>query len=128
MGDVDSTTLGATIAITLLNSNENSFQAWSALSVTFPLISNAVYTLASRLLRGENIFQAHRSHLYQRLQQSGFTHAQVTFIYLLLTLCTIGIVCLFARFAIAINLILTVVAIAMGEFYLRFRLSCNQEN
>ncbi|MEO1403616.1 MAG: hypothetical protein AAFV72_20555, partial [Cyanobacteria bacterium J06635_1] len=41
------------------------------------LVGDAVYTLLRRLLRGENIFQAHRFHLYQRLHQAGWSHGQV---------------------------------------------------
>ena len=84
MGDVGSTVLGATIGIALLNS-PNPGQLWSALPITLPLIGDAIYTLIRRLLKRENIFQAHRTHLYQRLQQSGWTHSQVAIAYLLLT-------------------------------------------
>lgn len=84
MGDVGSTVLGACIAIALLNSPQPS-QLWSALPITFPLIGDAIYTLIRRLLNKENIFQAHRTHLYQRLQQSGWSHGKVAIAYLLLT-------------------------------------------
>ena len=86
MGDVGSTVLGAVIAITLLSHTRNPATAWSAVAITLPLISDAIYTLCRRLLRGENIFKAHRSHLYQRLQQSGWSHAQVSITYICMTL------------------------------------------
>jgi Fuc2NAc and GlcNAc transferase len=44
--------------------------AWTALAITLPIITDAIYTLSRRLLNHENIFQAHRKHLYQRLQQT----------------------------------------------------------
>ena len=36
--------------------------------------------------RGENTFQAHRSHLYQRLVIAGYSHRTVTLLYSGLTL------------------------------------------
>ncbi|MGF1479777.1 MAG: glycosyltransferase family 4 protein [Cyanophyceae cyanobacterium] len=85
MGDAGSTVLGATVAAALLNSDRPSVQAWSALVVTFPLMADAVYTLGRRLWQRENIFRAHRTHLYQRLQQSGWSHGQVASTYIGIT-------------------------------------------
>ncbi len=47
----------------------------------FHFIFDTTFTFVRRLLRGENVFQAHRSHLYQLLNRSGFSHAQVTLLY-----------------------------------------------
>ncbi|NJL83605.1 MAG: glycosyltransferase family 4 protein [Chloroflexaceae bacterium] len=82
MGDAGSTVLGAVVAIALLRDGGNGIRAWSALAVTGPLVIDAIYTLCRRLLRGENIFQAHRTHLYQRLQVAGWSHAQVASTYI----------------------------------------------
>ncbi|MDB9312973.1 glycosyltransferase family 4 protein [Spirulina sp. CS-785/01] len=117
MGDVGSTVLGASIAIALLNSPQPS-QLWTALPILLPLIGDAIYTLTRRLLRRENIFQAHRTHLYQRLQQAGWSHGQVTLTYLLLT----GIIALLlptlGLLGSGLSLGLTLSAIALGELYL----------
>lgn len=43
----------------------------------WPFLADATFTLLRRLLRGERVWQAHRSHLYQRLVQSGWGHATV---------------------------------------------------
>ncbi len=43
----------------------------------WPFLADATFTLLRRLLRGERVWQAHRSHLYQRLVQSGVGHATV---------------------------------------------------
>lgn len=118
MGDVGSTVLGATIAIALLHQSNNTVQAWSSLSITLPLIADAIYTLIRRLIYKENIFKPHRTHLYQRLQQSGWSHAQVATAYILVT---VGIA-LNLHFLQATGAILSVVevicAIALGERYL----------
>jgi Fuc2NAc and GlcNAc transferase len=81
MGDAGSTMLGATVGISLLQSSSPT-QSWSALVILLPLVGDAIYTIICRLHRGENIFQAHRSHLYQRLQQSGWHHRQVATFYM----------------------------------------------
>ncbi|OYQ63072.1 glycosyl transferase family 4 [Pseudanabaena sp. SR411] len=122
MGDVGSTSLGAIVAFSLLSSHQDASETWSALVITFPILGDALYTLFRRLLNHENIFQAHRSHIYQRLQQSGMSHGQVASIYVLLNL------------SIAISIInvgtiggwygfFSVIAlIILGEFYLSLRL------
>jgi UDP-GlcNAc:undecaprenyl-phosphate GlcNAc-1-phosphate transferase len=44
----------------------------------FHFIFDTVYTAFRRWRRGENVTQAHRSHLYQRLTHAGFGHGRVT--------------------------------------------------
>jgi UDP-N-acetylmuramyl pentapeptide phosphotransferase/UDP-N-acetylglucosamine-1-phosphate transferase len=39
-----------------------------------------------RLFKRENILQAHKSHIYQRLNQSGWSHRRVAGSYVVLTL------------------------------------------
>lgn len=121
MGDAGSTILGATVACALLNTSSNEpVQAWSALAVTLPLVGDAIYTLVRRLLRRENIFQAHRSHIYQRLQQSGWSHAQVAATYIGLTL--LIAVCLgFSWLIGAVMSLAVVIALVVAEIYLRSR-------
>ncbi len=118
MGDVGSTFLGATVAIALLN-NSNTAKAWSTLAITLPLVGDAIYTLCRRLIRRENIFKAHRSHLYQRLWQSGWSHAEVSSIYIganLLSAVSIGF---FRAIGAWLSLIGVIVAIILGEIYLQ---------
>jgi UDP-GlcNAc:undecaprenyl-phosphate GlcNAc-1-phosphate transferase len=46
---------------------------------------DSVWTIARRLLRGENIFEAHRSHLYQYLgNEAGVNKLLISFVYSLL--------------------------------------------
>jgi UDP-N-acetylmuramyl pentapeptide phosphotransferase/UDP-N-acetylglucosamine-1-phosphate transferase len=47
----------------------------------WPFIFDTVFTLVRRLRAGENIFQAHRSHLYQRLVIAGWSHRAVAGLY-----------------------------------------------
>lgn len=117
MGDVGSTVLGATVAIALLNA-DNPIQAWTALAITLPLTADAIYTLIRRLIRRENIFKAHRSHLYQRLQQSGWTHGQVASTYISITLLIALSILLWGIVGAWIGLAVVVVAMIAGEVYL----------
>jgi Fuc2NAc and GlcNAc transferase len=117
MGDAGSTVLGASVAIALLNTDDP-VKAWSALAVILPLISDAAYTLVRRLLRRENIFKAHRSHLYQRLQQAGWSHSQVAIAYITATGIIILAITTLGLIGSLLSLVGVVLAIATGELYL----------
>ncbi|MEM9218619.1 MAG: glycosyltransferase family 4 protein [Cyanobacteria bacterium P01_F01_bin.150] len=87
MGDAGSTTLGAIAGISLLSPSQVDMGlSWMTLTILLPLVGDAIYTLVRRLMKGENIFQAHRTHLYQRLNQAGWPHSRVAGIYILYTL------------------------------------------
>ncbi len=117
MGDVGSTVLGAAVVIPMLNT-DNPTQAWTAIAITLPLTADAIYTLVRRLMRRENIFQAHRSHLYQRLQQSGWSHRQVASTYISFTLLIAVSILVWGAMGAGIGLALVVVGIVGGEVYL----------
>ncbi|WP_234488611.1 hypothetical protein [Oxynema sp. CENA135] len=89
--------------------------SWTALTITLPLTADAIYTL----IRRENIFKAHRSHLYQRLQQSGWTHAQVASTYIGVTVLIAGSVLVWGAMGAWIGLAVVVVGMVGGEVYLR---------
>lgn len=75
MGDAGSIPLGFLSAgIGLLGWQSGVWPAWFPLLVFSPFIVDATVTLIKRLLRGEKIWQAHRSHYYQRLVQVGWGH------------------------------------------------------
>lgn len=118
MGDVGSTVLGAAIAIALIQS-PNATIGWSSLAITLPITTDTIYTLIVRLSRKENIFEAHRSHIFQRLQQSGWTHAQVSLTYCALTIAIAGLIIAFGPVGAIASLILAVVGIIAAEWYLR---------
>ena len=80
MGDCGSQFVGFVLAVLALRLNstnpiETPLAAWLILFA--PFLHDVLYTLLRRLARRENIFQAHRSHLYQRLLIAGWTHGQV---------------------------------------------------
>jgi Fuc2NAc and GlcNAc transferase len=117
MGDSGSTFLGAVIAISILPSPAPA-TAWSALAVTLPLVSDAIYTLIRRLIDRENIFQAHRRHLFQRLQQSGLTHATVASLYVMANLIIALLIYTMHLTGAFVSLVLVLGNIFIGEFYL----------
>lgn len=90
MGDCGSTFLGAVSAFSILSAKDLT-QIITLIAITLPVTGDAAYTLARRLLRGENIAQAHRSHIYQRLVQSGWSHSKVSLVYIAATV-VIGMV------------------------------------
>jgi Fuc2NAc and GlcNAc transferase len=81
MGDVGSPFLGAVFAGLVLQA-----PSWpetlGLLLVATPLLADACLCVPRRLLARQPVFQAHRLHLFQRLHQAGWTHAQVASLYI----------------------------------------------
>lgn len=75
MGDTGSVPLGFLAgAIGVLGWNRSLWPAWFPMFAFAPFILDATTTLARRALRRERIWQAHRSHYYQRAILLGWTH------------------------------------------------------
>ena len=75
LGDVGSTTLGfLAAACSLWGSTTGLFPFWIALLIFSPFIVDATVTLLRRLQRGERVWEAHRTHYYQRLVLRGWGH------------------------------------------------------
>ena len=87
MGDVGSTFLGYSFAVLPLISSDRSGDALLlGTLLMWTIIMDAGVTFIQRLVRGENVFAGHRSHLYQRLVLAGYKHETVSSLYILLTL------------------------------------------
>jgi UDP-N-acetylmuramyl pentapeptide phosphotransferase/UDP-N-acetylglucosamine-1-phosphate transferase len=87
MGDVGSTFLGYSFAVLPLISSDRSGDALLlGTLLMWTIIMDAGVTFIERLIRRENVFAAHRSHLYQRLVIAGYKHVTVSSLYILLTL------------------------------------------
>ncbi|MGB5063083.1 MAG: glycosyltransferase family 4 protein [Candidatus Competibacter sp.] len=75
LGDTGSTALGFLAAgCSLWGAKVGLFPFWVALLVFSPFIVDATATLLCRLLRGEKVWEAHRSHYYQRVVLLGWGH------------------------------------------------------
>jgi UDP-N-acetylmuramyl pentapeptide phosphotransferase/UDP-N-acetylglucosamine-1-phosphate transferase len=91
MGDVGSAFLGFTFAVLPLlflcelprlpSLAQPGVVPGFAVLVVWPFVGDGSLTCLRRALRGERIWQAHRSHLYQRLVQTGWSHARVSLLY-----------------------------------------------
>ncbi len=90
MGDVGSAALGFLLAAL---GARLTLQGVDPLVIALPLMPflfDTSITLIRRALRGENILAAHRSHLYQQLTRSGWSHAAVTALWTGLALISAG--------------------------------------
>lgn len=75
LGDVGSSSLGLlAAALALWGAELGLFPLWVAWLVFSPFIVDATWTLLARLARGERVWEAHRSHHYQRLVLAGWSH------------------------------------------------------
>lgn len=87
MGDAGSTFLGYTFAVLpLLSADEGGDALMLGTLLMWTFIMDAGITFIRRALKREPVFSAHRTHLYQRLIIGGYKHAQISALYILLTL------------------------------------------
>ncbi len=89
MGDTGSTALGfLAAACSLWGGKSGLFPFWVAILVFSPFIADATATLLRRLLRGEKVWEAHRTHYYQRLVLLGWGHRRTVLAeYVLMLTC-----------------------------------------
>jgi Fuc2NAc and GlcNAc transferase len=79
MGDVGSGYLGYVIAVlALASTRDNPSALWVWLILGGVFFVDATVTLVRRVIRGESIHQAHRSHAYQWLARRWGSHRRVT--------------------------------------------------
>lgn len=90
MGDTGSTALGFLVAAcSLWGSKTGLFPLWAAILIFSPFIVDATVTLLRRLLQGEKIWEAHRTHYYQRLVLLGWGHRRTVLTeYVLMLACS----------------------------------------
>ncbi len=85
MGDVGSQFVGFSFAVLGVIAAQFDFNRTSFMIVPillFALLFDAIFTFIRRLISGESVMQPHRTHLYQLLNGSGWTHVQVTSLHL----------------------------------------------
>lgn len=85
LGDVGSYLLGSITAVTAIGALTAGVQPIAALAPVAIYWSDAVFTLARRAARRERVFEAHRSHTYQRLTNTGLSHVAVSTVVALFT-------------------------------------------
>jgi UDP-N-acetylmuramyl pentapeptide phosphotransferase/UDP-N-acetylglucosamine-1-phosphate transferase len=98
LGDVGALPLGFLAgALGLAGIAAGTWPAWLPLLAFLPFIVDATVTLATRALRGERVWEAHKVHYYQRLHQLGAEHRGTLAVYgtLAAGCCITALVCLF---------------------------------
>ena len=81
LGDVGSITLGYLAAgMIVLGEELGVLDWWLGVMAFGPFIVDSTVTLMRRALNGERIWEAHRSHFYQRIVQLGWSHRRTTLV------------------------------------------------
>lgn len=103
MGDVGSVFLGFFFAImpflaaAIAEGRTVGFTLWIGALLIWPFLFDSAFTLLRRFKKGENLFQAHRTHLYQRLNIAGWSHSVISTLYLTFSLLCIIVALIFSH-------------------------------
>lgn len=130
MGDVGSAFLGYTFAVFPIMAGQNDSRlVLAGVLLVWPFIFDTVFTFLRRLRKGEDVFVAHRSHLYQRLVIAGYSHRFVSSLYMGLALigATLALTWFFKlpACALAIIFIIPSLCLALWVFVIRQEYRCN---
>jgi UDP-N-acetylmuramyl pentapeptide phosphotransferase/UDP-N-acetylglucosamine-1-phosphate transferase len=89
MGDVGSAFLGYSFAMLpiMANYSLNPDGGWAGsflagILITWPFLLDTTFTFSRRLYNGEDVFRAHRSHIYQRLVIAGYSSGLISLLYI----------------------------------------------
>lgn len=116
MGDVGSTQLGFILVVLgIYNHNTFEFSILNWIMLTSPFWFDATLTLFRRWQNSENLSEAHRKHVYQRMVQAGSSHEQVNMYLILINVFTIFLIILYREFKI---LQIPLFAVSLIFFYL----------
>jgi UDP-N-acetylmuramyl pentapeptide phosphotransferase/UDP-N-acetylglucosamine-1-phosphate transferase len=121
MGDVGSAFIGFTLAVLpIIGGQRDPRFMIAGILLVWPFVFDTSFTLARRMIRKENIFEAHRSHIYQRLVIAGYSHRFVTLIYMGLALIGTIIALLWYKRAPFVNVAVIVFSILLFAGLWRF--------
>lgn len=123
MGDVGSCLLGflyALMVVIMLGEVKSPWIMLASLLVVFNLLFDVMFTVIRRFLRGDNILQAHRAHLFQLMNRLGYRHLTISLCYLgvtfvqgILAICVLHYQSTFALMIVFILLILHIIYAAL---------------
>ena len=86
MGDVGSTFLGYSFAVlSLVSATQGGDALLLGTLLMWVVIMDSFVTFVGRVVKGENVFSGHRSHLFQRLVLSGYKHTTISLLNMFLT-------------------------------------------
>tara|TARA_B100000579_G_C22233939_1_gene577384 strand:- start:110 stop:490 length:381 start_codon:yes stop_codon:yes gene_type:complete len=84
MGDIGSTFLAALYLGCLYETSDLS-KTFIYLFTLLPFWLDCITCIIRRLANKQNIFLPHKLHLYQRLNQAGWSHSRVSLLYILIS-------------------------------------------
>ena len=125
LGDVGSLPLGL-VAGWLLALLANGGHLAAAILLPLYYLMDATITLFRRLARGERVWQAHRTHFYQRATDNGFTVMQVVAHVFAVNIALIGLAALCVRINTPATEFVALIAGAMIVGWLLMRFSRKQ--
>ncbi len=130
MGDAGSTLLGFTFATIPLyfvhSSNLRGVTLVASILLIWPFLFDTVFTFVHRLIKRENVLEAHRTHLYQRLVTDGMMHNTVTILYILLAASSIPLLGLWltqSRSSVALFSTLWMSIVAIFVSFVKWRVA-----
>ena len=114
MGDIGSTFLASLYLFSIFNTQNLEFSNLSILILPLsPFWLDCISCIILRFRSRQNIFKAHKLHLYQRLNQSGLSHSIVSSLYIFIIL-VFGIITSFK--IVILNLISLLILLIIGIF------------
>lgn len=124
MGAVGSAFLGYTFAVLpVVAAQHRPRLAVAGVLLVWPFVFDAAFTFLRRLRNHENVFSAHRSHLYQRLVIAGYSHRFVSSLYITFAatgaLLAVGWTLAIPAFAPAIIIAIPSLCVALWAFVVR---------
>jgi len=85
LGDVGSLPIGGFFGVlSVLAVREFDIPVITCILILFVFVFDTAYTLVARASRGEKVYEAHSSHIYQRLSKAGISHYRIVIGYGLL--------------------------------------------
>jgi UDP-GlcNAc:undecaprenyl-phosphate GlcNAc-1-phosphate transferase len=120
LGDVGSYSIGAALAVLAVRLIADGVPAEAVVGPVALYLADVAWTLQRRIRRGERWLEGHRTHVYQRWCDAGWSHQEVTLLTSALTvlLCLLGVVGLLGGTAVRVSADLTglwVIAVYLGS-------------
>ncbi len=128
MGDAGSLFLGFMLsALVLIGSARLKIPFWLLAMPLYNFLFDTVYTLSRRVVRGEKWYEAHRSHLYQRLIGVGRSHRFVTLVEMAMA-GVLGVLSLLPTTAFLVVQVSMVIALGLTSqfIFLIFVIKCER--
>lgn len=124
MGDVGAAFLGFSYAVLpVIAARDNPWLVLAGVLPLWPFVFDAVFTFIRRLRSGENVFAAHRSHLYQRLVITRLSHRFVTLLYMCLAIIGVCLALIWIiqtkESAVAVSTVVPVLGLALWAAVVR---------